>query len=323
MDEHKKIKIAAVVGPTASGKTRLAVDICLALDGEAVSCDSMQIYKYMDIATAKPSRDEMRGIPHHMMDFLEPGEKYSVAAYCAEADKCIYDIAGRGKFPVLVGGTGLYYSSLVDNISFADEEDDTSVREELERKLAQEGIEPLLEELGRVDPETAALLHPNNRGRIIRALEVFYKTGVTMSEQKRRSKLAEPKYDCVSICLDVRDRQYLYDRIDRRVDIMIDSGLVDEARRFLSGELGKTSGQAIGYKELKPYFDGCISLDEAVDNLKRETRRYAKRQLTWFRRDERINRLYIDEMPYDELLKEALKIIERGATSAKDRKGQV
>lgn len=312
MDERKKIKIAAVVGPTASGKTKLAVDICRALNGEAVSCDSMQIYKYMDIATAKPTVQEMCWIPHHMLDFLEPGEKYSVAAYCAEAGKCIDDISGKGKLPVLVGGTGLYYSSLVDNISFADEDDDASIRSELERRAESEGIETLHRELSAIDPETAAQLHLNNRGRIIRALEVYYKTGVTMSEQQRRSRLAEPKYDCTAICLDARDRQFLYDRIDRRVDIMIENGLIEEARRFLSGELGKTSGQAIGYKELQPYFNGEISLDDAIDNLKRSTRRYAKRQLTWFRRDERITHLYIDEMSYDELLKTAVGIIERG-----------
>lgn len=208
MDERKKIKIAAVVGPTASGKTKLAVDICRVLNGEAVSCDSMQIYKYMDIATAKPTVQEMCGIPHHMLDFLEPGEKYSVAAYCAEAGKCIDDISGRGKLPVLVGGTGLYYSSLVDNISFADEDDDASIRSELERRAESEGIETLHRELAAIDPETAAQLHLNNRGRIIRALEVYYKTGVTMSEQQRRSRLAEPKYDCIAICLDVRDRQF-------------------------------------------------------------------------------------------------------------------
>ena len=266
----------------------------------------------MDIATAKPTVQEMCGIPHHLLDFLEPGEKYSVAAYCAEAGKCIDDISGKGKLPVLVGGTGLYYSSLVDNISFADEDDDASIRSELERRAESEGIETPHRELAAMYPETAAQLHLNNRGRIIRALEVYYKTGVTMSEQQRRSRLVEPKYDCTAICLDVRDRQFLYDRIDRRVDIMIENGLIEEARRFLSGELGKTSGQAIGYKELQPYFSGEISLDDAIDNLKRSTRRYAKRQLTWFRRDERIIHLYIDEMPYDELLKTAVGIIERG-----------
>ncbi len=312
MDEHKKIKIAAVVGPTASGKTKLAVDICKRLDGEAVSCDSMQIYKYMDIATAKPTEEEMGGIVHHMLDFLLPCEKYSVAAYCADAEKCIADISGRGKLPLIVGGTGLYYSSLVDGIAFADESDDTTVRAELEKRCESEGIEVLHSELSKIDPESAQVLHINNKGRIIRALEVYYKTGVTMSEQQRRSRQKQSKFDCTAICLDSKDRQFLYDRIDRRVDIMIENGLVDEAKRFLSGELGKTASQAIGYKELKPYIDGEISLDEAADNLKRATRRYAKRQLTWFRRDERINWLYIDEQPYDELIESAVEIIQRG-----------
>lgn len=319
MDELNKIKIAAVVGPTASGKTRLAVDLCRRLNGEAVSCDSMQIYKYMDIATAKPTADEMCGVAHHMIDFLEPTEKYSVAAYCDDAEKCIADILSRNKLPLIVGGTGLYYSSLIDGITFADESDDTTVRDNLEKRCETEGIQALHNELSEIDPESARVLHINNRGRIIRALEVYYKTGVTMSEQQRRSRLMQSKFDCTAICLDAKDRQFLYDRIDRRVDIMIENGLVEETRRFLSGELGKTASQAIGYKELKPYIDGEISLDEAADNLKRATRRYAKRQLTWFRRDERINRLYIDEQPYDELIEKAVEIIERGMQGEKDK----
>lgn len=319
MDELNKIKIAAVVGPTASGKTRLAVNLCRRLNGEAVSCDSMQIYKYMDIATAKPTADEMCGVAHHMIDFLEPTEKYSVAAYCDDAEKCIADILSRNKLPLIVGGTGLYYSSLIDGITFADESDDTTVRDNLEKRCEAEGIQALYNELSEIDPESARVLHINNRGRIIRALEVYYKTGVTMSEQQRRSRLTQSKFDCTAICLDAKDRQFLYDRIDRRVDIMIENGLVEETRRFLSGELGKTASQAIGYKELKPYIDGELSLDEAADNLKRATRRYAKRQLTWFRRDERINRLYIDEQPYDELMEKAVEIIERGMQGEKDK----
>lgn len=319
MDELNKIKIAAVVGPTASGKTRLAVDLCRKLGAEAVSCDSMQIYKYMDIATAKPTADEMCGVVHHMLDFLEPGEKYSVASYCADAEKCIADISSRDKLPLIVGGTGLYYSSLVDGIVFADESNDLTVRTELEERCENEGIEVLHNELSKIDPESAQALHINNKGRIIRALEVYYKTGVTMSEQQRRSRQGQSRFDCTAICLDARDRQFLYDRIDRRVDLMIENGLVDEARRFLSGELGKTASQAIGYKELKPYIDGELSLDEAADNLKRATRRYAKRQLTWFRRDERINWLYIDEQPYDELVEKAFDIIERGLQDEKNK----
>ena len=310
--ENKKIKIVSVIGPTASGKTKLAVDICKAIDGEVVSCDSMQIYKYMDIATAKPSKEEMQGIPHHMMDFLEPTEKYSVAAYLDEARKCIEEIASRGKVPVLTGGTGLYYSSLVDNVKFYPEDQDTTIRDNLNLRLEKEGAQKLLDELNEIDPETAKMLHPNNSGRIVRALELYYKRGITMSEQKRQSKLEGEIYDCKAIGLDAKDRQYLYSRINKRVDIMVEMGLIEEAKEFLNDNLGKTSAQAIGYKELTPYFNGEISLEEALENLKMETRRYAKRQLTWFRKDKRINWLYIDEKPYEEILKEALKIVEEG-----------
>lgn len=312
MAESEKINIVSVVGPTASGKTRLAVDICKAIDGEVVSCDSMQIYKNMNIATAKPDADEMDGIPHHMIDFLSPDQKFSVASYCEKAKKCIEDINDRGNVPVITGGTGLYYSSLVDNVSFSDETDDTSLREELTQRLKSDGAQALLDELYKIDPQTAQQLHPNNSGRIVRALEVYYKNGMTMSEQKRLSRLGDKMYNCKAIGLDAKDRQFLYDRINRRVDDMLSRGLLEEAKRFLAENPGKTSGQAIGYKELKPYFEGRLTLDEAVENLKMETRRYAKRQLTWFRRDKRINWLYIDEMSYEELLEKALKIIKTG-----------
>lgn len=312
MAESEKINIVSVVGPTASGKTRLAVDICKAIDGEVVSCDSMQIYKNMNIATAKPDADEMDGIPHHMMDFLSPDQKFSVASYCEKAKKCIEDINDRGNVPVITGGTGLYYSSLVDNVSFSDETDDTSLREELTQRLKSDGAQALLDELYKIDPQTAQQLHPNNSGRIVRALEVYYKNGMTMSEQKRLSRLGDKMYNCKAIGLDAKGRQFLYDRINRRVDDMLSRGLLEEAKRFLAENPGKTSGQAIGYKELKPYFEGRLTLDEAVENLKMETRRYAKRQLTWFRRDKRINWLYIDEMSYEEILDKALKIIKTG-----------
>ena len=312
MAESEKINIVSVVGPTASGKTRLAVDICKAIDGEVVSCDSMQIYKNMNIATAKPDADEMDGIPHHMIDFLSPDQKFSVASYCEKAKKCIEDINDRGNVPVITGGTGLYYSSLVDNVSFSDETDDTSLREELTQRLKSDGAQALLDELYKIDPQTAQQLHPNNSGRIVRALEVYYKNGMTMSEQKRLSRLGDKMYNCKAIGLDAKDRQFLYDRINRRVDDMLSRGLLEEAKRFLAENPGKTSRQAIGYKELRPYFEGQLTLDEAVENLKMETRRYAKRQLTWFRRDKRINWLYIDEMSYEELLERALKIIKTG-----------
>ena len=308
-----KIPLIAVVGPTASGKTSLGVNICKALDGEVVSCDSMQIYKNMSIATAKPTPEEMQGVPHHLIDFVSPGELYSVAKYCETAKEVIKDIHSRGKMPVLVGGTGLYYSSLVDNIDFLPDETDFEYRDFLKKRAQTEGAEILLEELKKIDPESAAVLHPNNTGRIIRALEIYHTTGKTKSLQNELSRKNESPYSLTAICLDSRDRKFLYDRINRRVDLMIEQGLVDEARAFFCSGYGKTAVQAIGYKELKPFIDGEASLEECIENLKMQTRRYAKRQLTWFRRDERIKHLYIDEYKNSgELTKAALEIIERG-----------
>ncbi len=311
---ESKTPLIAIVGPTASGKTSLAVEICKRLGGEAVSCDSMQIYEGMDIATAKPTADEMQGIPHHLIGFLSPDEQFSVAKYCDMARECINDITNRNKKAVLVGGTGLYYSSLTDNISFFEEETDFDYREELKRRAESEGAEVLLEELRRVDPESASQLHINNLGRIMRALEIYHATGKTKTEQNNQSRLNPSPFSTTAICLDARDRQFLYDRINRRVDIMLDNGLLEEARCFFESPLGKTARQAIGYKELDPYFKGEKTLDECIENLKMQTRRYAKRQLTWFRRDERINFLYIDDYASaDELADAACRMIERGA----------
>lgn len=315
---ESKIPLTAVVGPTASGKTSLAVEICKAVGGEAVSCDSMQIYKGMDIATAKPTAEEMQGIPHHLIGFAEPDEPFSVAKYCEMAGAAIADITNRNKKAVLVGGTGLYYSSLVDNIEFLPEETDFEYREMLKKRAETEGAQVLLDELRAVDPDAAETLHVNNLGRIIRALEIYHTTGKTKTMQNERSKLNPSPYDLTAICLDARNRQFLYDRINKRVDIMLELGLLEEAKMFFDSPLGRTARQAIGYKELDPYFKGEKSLDECIENLKMQTRRYAKRQLTWFRRDERINFLYIDDYGSSgELLQAALNIIERGKVSEK------
>lgn len=314
MAESNTIPLIAVVGPTASGKTSLAVDICEKIGGEAVSCDSMQIYKGMDIATAKPTADEMRGIPHHLIGFLEPDEPFSVAKYCEAARAAINDIASRGKKAVLVGGTGLYYSSLVDNIEFLPEETDFEYRAELKKRAESEGAQVLLDELYKADPAAAAELHVNNLGRIIRALEICRTTGKTKTMQDELSRKNPSPFAVTAICLDARDRQFLYNRINKRVDIMLESGLLQEAEKFFDSSLGTTARQAIGYKELYPYFSGEKSLEECVDCLKMQTRRYAKRQLTWFRRDERMNFLYIDEYENSgALLDAAMKIIERGS----------
>lgn len=311
---ESKIPLIAVVGPTASGKTSLAVELCKRLGGEAVSCDSMQIYDGMDIATAKPTLEEMLGIPHHLIGFLSPDEQFSVVKYCDMARECITDIHQRGNRAVLVGGTGLYYSSLTDNLSFFEEETDYAYREELNKRAETEGAEVLLEELRKVDPDSASQLHINNLGRIIRALEIYRATGKTKTEQNFLSRQNPSPFVTTAICLDARDRQFLYNRINLRVDLMLEAGLLDEAKRFFDSPLGKTARQAIGYKELDPYFKGEKTLDECIENLKMQTRRYAKRQLTWFRRDEKINFLYIDDYSSgEELIEAACKLIERGA----------
>lgn len=291
---NKKIPLIVVAGPTASGKTALGAELAKRLDGEVVSADSMQIYKGMDIASAMPTEEEMQGVPHHMLSFLPQGERYSVAAYCEQANRCISDIVSRGRQPIIVGGTGLYISSLVDNIEFTQQPTDLKLREKLGKRLEALGAAALLEELRAVDPESAARLHENDTKRILRALELYYQTGVTITEQTRLSRLNGSPYSPFIIGLNAHDRNYLYERINKRVGIMAENGLVDEARRCLA-ENKATAAQAIGHKELEPYFNGEMTLDEALDNLRMQTRRYAKRQLTWLRRDERVNWIYIDE----------------------------
>lgn len=306
-----RIPVVAVVGPTASGKSDLAVEICRRFGGEVVSADSMQIYKGMDIATAKPTEEEKQNIPHHMMDFLDNTEDYSVALYQQAAAECIADIHLRGLLPVVCGGTGLYVDTLLNNVKLSEDSYDEELRVSLLKRAEDEGADRLLEEVRAFDPEYAEKLHPNNVKRIVRALEVYKTTGTTMTEQNKLSKQTTP-YDVCFIGLDAEDRQFLYDRIDRRVDVMLERGLEEEAREYLSSANGSTSAQAIGYKELRPFFDGAITLDEAVENLKKATRRYAKRQLTWFRRNERINWLYIDKyQKRDELMSDAFAIVEK------------
>lgn len=289
-----KIPLLCIVGPTASGKTELSVRLAESYGGEIVSCDSMQIYKGMDIATAKVTKEEARGIPHRLVDFLPIGESFSVSDYVRLAHGEIAEIYKKGKLPLLVGGTGLYYSSLVGNISFSEEKPDERLRAELWERYRSEGGEALLRELAQFDPETAAALHPNNGKRLIRAIELYRNTGITMSEQLKRSRQTPSPYNRLTICIVYKDRQKLYDRINMRVDKMLEAGLLDEAREFLSLSPGKTASAAIGIKEFKPYFDGECSLSEAAERLKQETRRYAKRQLTWFRRCEDVHFLEAD-----------------------------
>ena len=306
-----RIPVVAVVGPTASGKSDLAVEICLRFNGEAVSADSMQIYKGLDISTAKPTEEEKKAVPHHMMDFLDNTESFSVAEYQKMAGEYIRDIHSRGKLPVIVGGTGLYIDTLLNNIQLKEDSFDEALREKLLERVEKEGIENLLDELRGIDPEYAEKMHPNNVKRIVRALEVWYSSGVTMTQQIEDSH-AESPYDVCFIGLDAEVRDFLYDRINRRVGIMLENGLEAEAKDYLSQENTATSSQAIGCKELKQYFDGEITLAEAADNLRQATRRYAKRQLTWFRRNKEINWIMIDKFDSkSEMQNAAFEIIKK------------
>lgn len=279
-------KIICIAGPTASGKTALAVDLAKLLDGEVVSCDSMQIYRRMDIGTAKPSREEMEGIPHHMIDVANPEEDYSVSRYCETASGIVDNILARGKTAIIAGGTGLYMDSLIRGNSFAPFPS-TGVRERLDARADSEGTEVLLNELAAVDPEAAARLHLSDRKRIIRALEVYLETGETITEHNQRTQAIPPKYRPLWLGLDFTRREDLYRRIDLRVDIMLQQGLVEEIQELLSSGIPAkcTAMQAIGYKEFIAALDGQISIAQAADLVKQSSRHYAKRQLTWFRRN--------------------------------------
>ncbi len=284
----RKIPLIVIAGPTASGKTALSVDIAKAVSGEIVSADSMQIYKYMNIGTAKPTEAEKQGIPHHMMDFLEPTVNFSVADYCQMASEIIRDIDSRGKIPVIVGGTGLYIDSLVNGVDFGEEQGDSKVREELMNLAEKEGNEAVHKILTEIDPETAAKYHPNNLRRIIRAIEVYKTQGKTVSEKEKEEKISP--YNVAYFCINW-DREVLYDRINRRVDIMVEEGLIDEVKGLLNRDIDPkcTAMQSIGYKEFYGYLNGESTLEEALDTIKQSSRHYAKRQLTWFRRNKEIH----------------------------------
>lgn len=292
----QRCKVLVVAGPTASGKTALGVALCKRFGGEVVSGDSMQIYRQLSIATAKPTVQEMQGIAHHLIDCLDISEPFSVAEYVKLAGEAIEDIAARGRLPVVVGGTGLYIHSLIDHVQYAPAPCDPALREQLRQRAVTEGGEALLRELASVDPETAARLHPNDTGRIVRALEVVRLTGQTIAGQKALSRQEPSPYEPFWVGLDFADRQVLYERINSRVDQMLELGLVEEAASLLQGPGAPTAAQAIGCKELAPYFRGECTLDEAVEHLKRQTRRYAKRQLSWFRREPRMHWYRVDEL---------------------------
>lgn len=304
-------KIICVAGPTASGKTRLAVALAKAYDGEVLSCDSMQIYRGMEIGTAAPTLEEMQGVPHHMIGIISPAEDFSVGKYVEMAEPILQDILSRGKTCVLCGGTGLYAESLLLGRSFAPCPQ-TGVREALEAQAAQAGIEPLVERLREVDPEAAARLHPSDRRRIIRALEVYLETGETITAHDRKTKTLPPRHEAVWLGLTFENRQDLYARIDLRVEKMLEAGLLDEIRALLSSGVPATATamQAIGYKE---YVDALLhgsDLSSATALVKQRSRNYAKRQLTWLRRNEQLHWLLQPGEPdFSAIFQQARQII--------------
>lgn len=280
-------KILVVTGPTATGKTALSVELAKKLGGEIVSADSMQIYRGMDIGTAKVTKAEMQNIPHHMIDIADPSEDYSVSRYVEEADAAVRGILSRGRLPIVAGGTNLYIDSLIAGLDFAEKAEDAALRESLNKQYDDIGGEAMLEHLRSFDPERAAKLHPADKRRIVRAVEIYILTGETITRHDEETKKRPKRYDAVKIALTFADRAVLYDRINARVDKMVSDGLFDEVKGLLDSGLSPacTSMQAIGYKEPAAYFRGEMSKDEAIELIKLSSRRYAKRQLTWLRRD--------------------------------------
>ncbi len=304
-------KVIVVCGPTASGKTALAVELAKLYNGEVISADSMQIYTDMNVASAKATPEEQQGIPHHLMGFLDPKESFSVADFVKLCDEAVRDIFSRGKTPIICGGTGLYISSFVDNIAFDDSKRDPEFRERMRRFAEENGASALLEKLRSVDPETADTLHENNIGRIIRALEVYETTGHTISQAKAMSRSTPSPYEFIMMTIDFENRERLRERINRRVDIMMEKGLLDEARECFAQPNRPTAAQAIGIKELYPYLRGERELSDCVEELKLRTRQYAKRQMTWFRRDKRISHIIVGENDgFPEILEKAKRIID-------------
>lgn len=292
-------KLIVICGPTATGKTKLGVALAQRLGGEVVSADSMQVYRRMDIGTAKPTPEEMRGIPHHMLDVADPEEDFSVARYVEMAARCVDDVLERGKLPIVAGGTGLYIDSLLSGRTFAPFSPDSALRGELERELAEKGGQAMLEALAQVDPEAAQRLHPNDHKRIVRALEVYRSTGKTITQHNRETQAIPPRYNALTIGLAFQDRQAMWRRIDQRVDEMVAAGLEDEVRRLLTSGISPkcTAMQAIGYKEFTQALSGEMTWQEAADVVKLRSRQYAKRQLTWFGRNPNTRWVRWDDPP--------------------------
>ena len=306
-------RLIAIAGPTASGKTALSIELSRRISGEVVSCDSMMVYRGMDIGTAKPTRAEMDGIPHHMIDVADPAENYSAARYRDEARAVIADIASRGHMPIMCGGTGLYIDAVTRDMSFARTPADDELRARLEKELNEQGAQSMHDRLSKIDPPTAARLHANDTRRVLRALEIYYSTGAPMSQSAERTGENRELYDLTLIALNM-PRARLYDRINRRVDMMCGQGLFEEVAGLIANGLNRecTAMQALGYKEIAQALAGEVSREEAISNLKQRTRNYAKRQLSWLRRDTRVNWLDIDENDTAATLTErAIAIIKR------------
>lgn len=283
-----KPKVIVICGPTASGKTSLSIEVAKKIDGEIISCDSMQIYKEMNIGTAKPTVEEMQGIPHYMLDFVLPSERYSVADFKEAATDRIEDILKREKVPIIVGGTGLYVDALTKNITYPEIEIDLEYRKQLEELIKENGLESLYEEVKKIDEKAMQTISKNDKKRIMRVLEIYHQTGKTKTQLESESRLTPPPYEYIVFAINM-EREKLYERINKRVDIMIDQGLIEEVEALTKKyEEFPTAMQGLGYKEVVSYLKKEITKEEMIEKLKMETRRYAKRQLTWFRKDENI-----------------------------------
>lgn len=280
-----KPKVIVICGPTASGKTALSIELAKKINGEIISSDSMQIYKYMDIGTAKPTKEEMQGIPHHLLDFVEPNQRYSVAEFKKDAEKSIEEILAKGKIPIIVGGTGLYVDSLIYGIEYQDMELDEKYRQELEERAQKEGLEKLYAEAQKIDSQAMEKISQNDKKRILRVLEIYKATGKNKTEQEIESRKKGVKYDYKVFAINL-EREKLYERINKRVDTMIEQGLIQEVEQLLKKyDKFPTAMQGLGYKEVVQYLQGELTKEEMIEKLKMETRRYAKRQITWFKKN--------------------------------------
>ena len=297
-----KPKVIVICGPTASGKTALSIELAKKINGEIISSDSMQIYKYMDIGTAKTTQEEMQGIKHYLLDFVEPSQRYSVAEFKKDAEKTIEEILQKGKTPIIVGGTGLYVDSLIYGIEYQTIEFDEQYRKQLEERVEKEGLETLYNEAKKIDPQAIEKISANDKKRILRILEIYKATGKNKTEQELESRKNGVKYDYKVFAINM-DREKLYERINKRVDIMIENGLIEEVEKLLEKyKEFPTAMQGLGYKEVVEYLQGKVSKEEMIENIKRETRRYAKRQLTWFRKNKQT--IWIEPCDIQKILNE-------------------